>query len=131
MTTITAMPVPGNGRTSTGVLAWALSILVSLVFLVFCVGLLKSIRMFDEMFKNLDVQLPLPTRFLVANYVWLFPLFYGGGAAFLIVKEFVMRSVPHRLITSALVLVAGMWSLGLLHFVLYLSVFDLMRKLAT
>lgn len=57
-------------------------------------------------------------------------MFCGGAATFLIVEELVMRSVQHRLITSVVVLVAGMASLGLLHFVLYLPVFHLTGKLA-
>jgi len=92
MTTITAMQVPRNDRISAG--TWSLSILVSLGSVVIFAGLLKSIKMFDKMFKGLGVQ--LPTSSLVANYIWLFPLFHGGAAAFLDSQRVsdVARSAP-------------------------------------
>ena len=57
-------------------------------------------------------------------------MFYGGAATFLLVDGLMMRGVQHRLITSVVLLVAGMAYLGLLHFVLCLPVFHLTGKLA-
>jgi hypothetical protein len=119
-----AKPIPAK------ILAWILAIFVSLGCLFTCLVLLRSIRMFDEMFKGLRVELPAPTKYLMTNYVWLFPAFYGGAAVFSMVKELVVRSVPRRLVTTAAVVMAAVASLGLLHFVLYLPVMDLAQKLA-
>jgi hypothetical protein len=116
-------PIPGK------ILAWIIAIFISLGCLFTCFVLLRSIRMFDELFKGVGVELPVATKFLISNYVWIFPAFYGGAAVFSIVKELIVRSVPRRLVTSAAVVVAAVASLGLLHFVLYLPVLNLARKL--
>src|SRR5262245_30986638 len=83
------------------ILAWTLAIFISLGCLFTCFVLLRSIRMFDEMLKGLGVELPVATKFLITNYVWLFPAFYGGAAVFSLVKELIVRSVPRRLVASA------------------------------
>jgi hypothetical protein len=116
-------PIPGK------TLAWIIAMFISLGCLFTCFVLLRSIRMFDELFKGLGVELPVATKFLISNYVWIFPAFYGGVAVFSIGKELIVRSVPRRLVTSAAVVVAAVASLGLLHFVLYLPVLNLARKL--
>src|SRR4030095_3322008 len=116
-------PIPWN------TLAGIIAIFISLGCLFTCFVLLRSIRMFDELFKGLGVELPVATKFLISNYVWIFAAFYGGAAFFSIGKELIVRSVPRRLVTSAAVVVAAVASLGLLHFVLYLPVLNLARKL--
>ena len=54
-------PIPGK------TLAWIIAIFISLGCLFTCFVLLRSIRMFDELFKGLGMELPVATKFLISN----------------------------------------------------------------
>ena len=71
------------------ILSWLLSVLLSLgcVFVSFILS--RSTGIFGDLFKELGVDLPLATKFLIASYKWLYPLLFGGAAILLIVKEIV------------------------------------------
>jgi hypothetical protein len=111
------------------VLSWAMTIFVILWCLVFCLALVNSTSTFATLFSILNVQPPLVTRFLLANHKWLYPLLFSATALFVLAKEFVVRDARSRLATTAIVFVATASSLGLVVYVLYLPIFDLVDKL--
>lgn len=82
-----------------------------------------------ELFKNIGVELPQATRLLIATYSWLYPLLFGGAAALVVAKEFVLRDVRHRLAVTLIIFVAAVFSAGLVQKVLYLPLLDLVQKL--
>ena len=112
-------------------LGWGASTLVSLGCLFACLVLVRSIAIFNTLFQGLGVELPGATRFLLATYVWLFPVFFVGAAILVIAKEFVMRDVRGRLAATLVIFVTAASSVGLAVFVLYLPVLELLRKLAS
>jgi hypothetical protein len=81
--------------------------------------------------SGLGVELPGATRFLLATYVWLFPVFFVGAAILVIAKEFVMRDVRGRLAATLVIFVTAASSVGLVVFVLHLPLLELVRKLAS
>ena len=107
------------------------SILVSFGCLFACLVLVQSIEIFNTLFQGLGVELPGATRFLLATYVWLFPFLFVGAAILVIAKEFVMRDVRGRLAATLVIFVTAASSVGLVVFVLYLPVLELLRKLVS
>jgi type II secretory pathway component PulF len=112
-------------------LGWAASMLVSLDSLFACLVLVRSMGIFSTLFQGLGVELPGATRFLLATYVWLFPVFFVGAAVLVIAKEFVMRDVRGRLAATLLIFVTAASFVGMVVFVLYLPLLELVRKLAS
>jgi type II secretory pathway component PulF len=114
----------GNG------FAWVASLLVSLCCIYVCVILTRSTGIFTGLFKDLGVELPLATRFLVATYSWLYPLLFVGAAVLVIAKEFVLRDIQRRLATTVIIFVVAVSSVGLVQYVLNMPLLDLVRKLS-
>ena len=52
------------------------------------------------MFKGLGVELPLPTRVLLATYYWLLPLFFIALAGFVVWKEISLRELRYRFVVT-------------------------------
>jgi type II secretory pathway component PulF len=111
------------------VFAWAVSVLVSLICLFVGLVLSRTTPVFRELFQGLGVELPLTTRFLIANYFWLYPSLFGGLAILSIVKEFRVRGTRRRLSASGIILLAAISSVGLERFIMYLPLLDLIQKL--
>ena len=110
--------------------AWGASIFVSLCCICTCVVLVQSTGIFRELFKGLGVEIPLLARFLIATYSWLYPLLFIGAAVLVIAKEFVLHDMRYRLATTAVVFLAAVSSVGLVQYVLYLPMLDLVKKLS-
>ncbi len=68
--------------------------------------LFHSAGIFGEMFKGLGVHLSYATKVLIANYIWIYPLFFGGAAASLIANEILVRDTSRRLQTSRVLFAA-------------------------
>jgi len=118
-------------RNLTGeILAWVLSVLVSLICLIVGFILSQITPIYRDLFKRLGVELPLTTRFLIANYFWLYPLLFRGLAFLAIAKEFWVRGTRRRLSFSGIILLAAILSVGLDRFIMYLPLFDLVQKLS-
>ena len=119
-----------TGPASFDVLAWIAAIFISFGCLTAGFALPRAIGIFEGMFNGLGVELPFATSFLIVNRVWLFLLFFGGAAIFLIAKERLICDARRRLSVTGIVLMAALSFMGLVHHVLYLPVLDLMRKLS-
>jgi hypothetical protein len=68
--------------------------------------LFHSTGIFGEMLKGLGVRLPFATKFLISNYIWIYPLLFGGAAASLIANETLVRDTSQRLATSRVLFAA-------------------------
>jgi type II secretory pathway component PulF len=110
--------------------SWGASVFVSVCCIFTCVTSVQFTGTFTELFKGLGVELPLATRFLIATYSWLYPLFYIGTAVLVIAKEFVLRNMRHRLVTTAVVFLAAISSVEPVQYILYLPMLDLVKKLS-
>ena len=116
-------PIPQKALVAT------LTIFVSFACLVSWLILVKITPIFVVSFKGLEVNLPFPTKFLIASYSWLYPLLFGGAAVALIVQEFLVRDARRRLITTAVVFVGSAASVAVAIICLYLPLFLLTWKL--
>jgi len=92
-------------------------------------GLFQATPIFRDLFNGLGVDLPVATKFLLANYVWLYPVFFGGAAILLIVCEFAVHEKRRRLTATIIIFSASVSSLAVAYFILYLPCFDLVVKL--
>jgi hypothetical protein len=110
--------------------AWGASLFVSLCCIYVCLILTRSTGIFRGLYKDLGVELPLATRFFVAAYPWLYPLFFVGAAILVIAKEFVVRDMGRRLATTAIIFVIAISSVAMVQYVLNLPLLDLVQKLS-
>jgi hypothetical protein len=97
--------------------------------LVVCLALLNFTGPFATLFSGLNVQPRFGTKFLLANYRWIYPLLFGATALFLLGKEYLVADARNRLATTAIVFVATASSLGLAVYTFYLPIFDLVNNL--
>jgi hypothetical protein len=81
--------------------------------------LFHSAGIFGEMFKGLGVHLSYATKVLIANYIWIYPLFFGGAAASLIAIEILVRDTSRRLQIAECFSQLTATSAGLVIIVLY------------
>jgi hypothetical protein len=111
------------------ILAWMLTVLVSAACLNAWYALFGATSIYQNLFKGLGVELPLATKILLATYVWLYPILFGGAAILLFGKEFIIRETRSRLAATGIVFLFAAASIGLVQYVLYLPPLDLIRKL--
>jgi hypothetical protein len=129
MATSMEVPEPQPNRTVGIALSRSLVALASVGFLTSSLLLLKVVPIFGGLFKGLGVQLPFATRVLVTGNGWIAALFVGGAVVLPIATEFLIPALRRRLIVSGSALAVSSVSAGLMVFVLYLPLFELIRKL--
>jgi hypothetical protein len=119
------------GRVPWKILAWAFAVFVAAICVETGYALFRSTVIFRTLFQDLGLDLPIATKLLVSNCVWIYPLLFGGGAIFLIAKEFMIAEPKRRLVTSGIVVVVA-WALaGSAHYLLNLPMLGLVEKLST
>jgi hypothetical protein len=111
------------------VLSWLATGVVA--FLCSVLGLASGpfVQSFAVMLQGLRVELPLPTRFVLATYVWLLPLLFSALAVFVILKEVLARELRRRFVLTARVFLAALIAVGLVILILYLPLLTLAAKL--
>ena len=121
-----------NGRTdrSGTAITWLATVLACAYFLWMGWSLYRSISAFAAMYNSMGVELPLITRFVVASYRWLFPLFLVGATGVVVAKQFIVRDKWINLsITFIIALAVDLIGNGIVR-ALYRPIFDLMEKLS-
>ena len=111
------------------VLSWLATVVVAFLCSVFVLVSGPFVQPFAVMLQGLGVELPLPTRFVLATYVWLLPLLFSALAVFVILKEFLARELRRRFVLTARVFLAALIAVGLVILILYLPVLSLAAKL--
>ncbi len=109
--------------------AWFYTAALLLYFVLTYSFLGNYVDLSQKLFDGLDVNLPLPTRFLLANQIWLFPalLLCGSGAA--AVKLIMPLDKMRRWIVNVILVGAGILGPTLIVFITYLPLFTLIGKL--
>jgi hypothetical protein len=110
-------------------LSWVLSAFVALQCAVLAIAMVRMVPIFGEMFRGMQVELPWPTRFLLATHQWLLPLFFVVLVVFVIGKELAVKENRHRFVLTGEIFLAAALTPGLVLMVLYLPLFGLIRKL--
>jgi hypothetical protein len=108
--------------------AWLLAVFLSLACLFVGLGLFRTVPIFSGLFKDIGVRVPIATRLLLFNYVWLCPVVFGGIAILTIVAQWRLREIEKRLTAVAGGLVVALGCANLMVFVLYLPLIDLAKE---
>jgi uncharacterized membrane protein YidH (DUF202 family) len=111
------------------VLSWLATGAVALLCTALGLASVHFVEPFAAMFRGLGVELPWPTRFLLATHVPLLPLFFIALAALVIWKGLSVREPRRRLILTARLFLAALFASGLVVFILYLPLLILGKKL--
>jgi hypothetical protein len=111
------------------ILSWLLTAFLALGCLLACFNLSRSTVLLGSMFETLGIDAAPATRHLVANYSWIYPLFFGVAGISLIVKDFLIESPRRRLLATAIIFAAILGFSGLAHHILYLSYPDMIHRL--
>ena len=111
-------------------LSWLATAVVALPCLFLALVLGHVLDPFAAMFQGLGVEVPWPTRFLLATRAWPLRLIFVGLALFVIWKEFSTHELHRRFVLSARIFFAALLTMGLIMLSLYLPLLVLASKLA-
>lgn len=89
----------------------------------------KPVRVFQELFQGLAVELPWPTRFFLATYQWVLPAFYLGLALGVFAIQFSGCDFRTKRLYTVRIFLAALVGAGLVVFVLYLPLLTIVSKL--
>lgn len=109
--------------------SWLATVIVVLFCILDGLYVVRAIPIFATMFQGLGVELPLPTRVLLATYYWLVPLFFIALAVFVVWKEISLQELRYRFVVTITVFLASLSAPGLVALVLYQPLFVLIKKL--
>lgn len=112
------------------VLWWSVTGFVAFACMVLALASGRSIRVFDELFRGLQVDLPWPTSFLLATYHWLLPALYLGLALSAVLIQFSSWDFRAKRLATVRIFLAAIVSMGLIVFVLYLPLLTIASKLS-
>lgn len=109
--------------------SWLATGFVGLFCIVLALASGHFVEPFVSLFRGLGVELPWPTRFLLATYTWLLPLLFTVLAAWVILKEFSAREPSRKFLLTRRIFFAVLVTAGLTILALYLPVLTLGMKL--
>ena len=109
--------------------SWLATGFVGLFCIVFALASGHFVEPFISLFRGLSVELPWPTRFLLATYTWLLPLLFIVLAALVILKEFSACEPSRKFLLTRRTFFAVLVTAGLTILTLYLPVLTMGVKL--
>jgi len=89
----------------------------------------RSVGAFRQMYEGLGAELPLPTRFVVNQRAWFFPLLFAIFAGAAIGKERLIADKRLSVMVTFLLTIVGQFVAQALVTAYYVPLFDLIRKL--
>ena len=108
---------------------WIVTGITAFLCLVLAGASTRFVRVFNELFQGLNVELPWPTRFFLASYHWVLPAFYLCLALGVFVIQFSGRDFRAKRLFTVRILLAALVGAGLVVFILYLPLLTLASKL--
>jgi type II secretory pathway component PulF len=111
-------------------LAWGITIVASLHCAWMGFHLWRSTGKFAALYEGLGTQLPSPTRMLVEQGSWIYPLCFGGLIAVLVAKEVMVRDKRLSTMLTFAVAVVAQFLAHWMTTAYYLPLFDLIDKLS-
>jgi hypothetical protein len=108
---------------------WPYAVACCLYYLLAYRGLASATSVFAELFKGLGLMPPLPTRLLVANYSWFFPILFVGALMLTIAKQFIPFSTLRLRVVNLFLIVVAVVFPSLVALTWYLPLFILVYKL--
>ena len=111
------------------IIAW-FAVAFSCVYFVWSYFALNTFtRVFLNLFSSMGVELPLPTRLVIASHYWLYPLLFCGAGVFLIAKEFVIRDRRISVLLTMAISLLVLFAVDSMKQVFILPLLDLVQKL--
>ncbi len=108
---------------------WWLTVSCCIYFVILCKSYFIFVPIFAELFKGLGVDLPYPTKLLMATYRWSLPLFYLFASGVAVVKQFVPLQGVRAWLANFTLIFAGILMLPFIVLCMYLPLFVLIYKL--
>jgi hypothetical protein len=90
----------------------------------------RNVGVFAQMYEGLGAEIPLPTRFVINQGVWFFPLLFAVFAGAALGKERLIADKRLSVMVTFLLTIVGQFVAHGLVTVYYLPLFDLIRKLS-
>ena len=110
-------------------LGWGLTAFVSFLCVVLAVASTRFVGPFASLFAGLDVDLPWPTRFLIATHSWLLSTYFLVLAVLALGKEWLSRDFRLKRLITVRIFLAALISAGIVLLLLYLPVLTIASKL--
>jgi len=104
---------------------WCLNGFVALFCLILALASAGFVQPFAALFAGLGVELPWPTRFLIATYFWILPLYFAGLAVLLFTKDLWSKDFRSKRLVTVRIFLAALVMTGVVVFVLYLPLLTL------
>jgi type II secretory pathway component PulF len=92
--------------------------------------LVRIIPIFANLFQGLGVELPLPTRLLLATYRWLLPLNLAAMIAFDVAIQLSARQIHWKLVATGGMILLNMLLASAVQYALYAPLFVVINKLS-
>lgn len=108
--------------------AWTATAIACLYCAWLALTLWRHANAFGTIFRNLGVELPKGTRFVV-EHVWIYPVLFGILALFAVVKEWIVRDKRMSVMLSFLVMMLGQWAAGALTALYQQPLFEILRRI--
>jgi len=110
-------------------ISWLLSAYVAFQCALTAILMIRIVPIFADMLRGLQVELPWPTRLLLATYYWSLPAFFLILVALIIGKEFAIQENRRKFVLTGEIFLAAVFTPGLVILILYLPLFVLIHKL--
>jgi hypothetical protein len=109
---------------------WYVALIGSLYLFLCYFFIAKVLPIFATLFEGLGVDLPLPTRVLITGRSWFFPVVFVVVALLAAARKFLQLDRFQLRIFDGILIFLCLTILPLAILVLYLPLFDLIRKLS-
>jgi len=110
-------------------ISWGVTVFVAFFCLLLALASRGMIRPFDALFQGLSVEVPWPTRFLLATYSWLLPVLYLSLGLVAISVQSSKRDFRTKRLAIVRIFLGAIVSAGLVIFILYLPLLTIASKL--
>ncbi len=112
------------------VFSWCLNGFVAFLCLILAFVSTRFVQPFATLFDGLGVEVPWPTRFLIATHSWLLPTYFVVLAALTFAKELWSNDFRLKRLISVRIFLAAIVMAAVVVFVLYLPLLSLASKLS-
>ena len=129
MTAVNTQTAEYTNQRGVGIASWVLTFAACIYFGWLAFNLYRTTGVFMNMFASMGVEMPLATRFVIANYRWSYPIFFGSAAALMLGKQFFVRARWPNLTASLAMIVVMDVVTNELVASLYRPLVDFMEKL--
>ena len=108
---------------------WLYAVACCLYYLLIYRGFALATPIFAKLHEGLGIEIPFPTRLLMATYRWAYPVLFLGAVVLTIVKQFVPLEKLRLRVTNLTLIFVGIVFPPLVIVTFYLPLWILIWKL--